>query len=87
MDEILIKAKSDTAIQSYTIKRELSSVGSEHLPYKQRVDGSNPSVPTKKRRLYQKQKEINHQDHKGFTQSSQISGIHFFSFVAFVQTL
>jgi hypothetical protein len=25
---------------------ELSSVGSEHLPYKQRVDGSNPSVPT-----------------------------------------
>ena len=27
---------------------ELSSVGSEHLPYKQRVDGSNPSVPTKR---------------------------------------
>ena len=46
MDEILIKAKSDTAIQSYTIKRELSSVGSEHLPYKQRVIGSSPIVPT-----------------------------------------
>jgi hypothetical protein len=31
-------------------RRELSSVGSEHLPYKQRVDGSNPSVPTMKSR-------------------------------------
>ncbi len=28
-------------------KRELSSAGSEHLPYKQRVDGSNPPAPTK----------------------------------------
>ncbi len=28
-------------------KRELSSVGSEHLPYKQGVAGSNPAVPTK----------------------------------------
>jgi hypothetical protein len=27
-------------------KREFSSAGSEHLPYKQRVDGSNPSTPT-----------------------------------------
>ena len=27
--------------------RELSSVGLEHLPYKQRVAGSNPAVPTK----------------------------------------
>jgi hypothetical protein len=26
--------------------RELSSVGSEHLPYKQRVTGSNPVAPT-----------------------------------------
>ena len=26
--------------------RELSSAGSEHLPYKQRVGGSNPSAPT-----------------------------------------
>ena len=27
---------------------ELSSVGSERLPYKQRVGGSNPSAPTLK---------------------------------------
>ena len=26
---------------------ELSSAGSEHLPYKQRVTGSNPVAPTK----------------------------------------
>ncbi len=30
------------------IFRELSSVGSERLPYKQRVGGSNPSAPTPK---------------------------------------
>ena len=29
--------------------REHSSVGLEHLPYKQRVGGSTPSAPTKKR--------------------------------------
>ncbi len=29
-------------------KRGLSSAGSEHLPYKQRVTGSNPVAPTKK---------------------------------------
>ena len=29
-------------------KREHSSAGSEHLPYKQRVRGSNPFAPTKK---------------------------------------
>jgi hypothetical protein len=29
-------------------EREFSSAGSEHLPYKQRVGGSNPSTPTKK---------------------------------------
>ena len=28
-------------------KRELSSAGSEHLPYKQGVTGSNPVAPTK----------------------------------------
>ena len=27
-------------------KWALSSAGSEHLPYKQRVGGSNPSAPT-----------------------------------------
>jgi hypothetical protein len=30
------------------VKRELSSAGSEHLPYKQRVTGSNPVAPTGK---------------------------------------
>ena len=29
------------------VNRELSSARSEHLPYKQRVGGSNPSAPTK----------------------------------------
>src|SRR5690606_152864 len=29
-------------------RRELSSAGSEHLPYKQRVGGSNPSAPTQR---------------------------------------
>ena len=29
-------------------KREHSSAGSEHLPYKQRVRGSNPCAPTEK---------------------------------------
>ena len=30
----------------HSFKREFSSAGSEHLPYKQRVGGSNPSTPT-----------------------------------------
>ena len=29
------------------LRREHSSVGLEHLPYKQRVGGSTPSAPTK----------------------------------------
>ena len=33
----------------HSAKREFSSAGSEHLPYKQRVGGSNPSTPTKPR--------------------------------------
>ena len=32
-------------------EREFSSAGLEHLPYKQRVGGSNPSTPTKTRPL------------------------------------
>ena len=28
--------------------RAFSSAGSEHLPYKQRVGGSNPSTPTRR---------------------------------------
>ena len=34
-----VKKASDVA-------RAFSSAGSEHLPYKQRVGGSNPSTPT-----------------------------------------
>ena len=30
-------------------KWEFSSVGSEHLPYKQGVAGSNPTIPTKQK--------------------------------------
>ena len=32
--------------------REHSSVGLEHLPYKQRVGGSTPSAPTKASQFY-----------------------------------
>ena len=40
-----------------TIKKwEHSSAGSEHLPYKQRVLGSNPSVPTEFEDLLSKTK-------------------------------
>ena len=31
-----------------TKTRAFSSAGSEHLPYKQRVGGSNPSTPTER---------------------------------------
>jgi hypothetical protein len=37
--------------QGKPLKRELSSAGSEHLPYKQRVGGSNPSAPTERQPL------------------------------------
>jgi hypothetical protein len=35
------------------LKGEFSSAGSEHLPYKQRVGGSNPSTPTQYRQGFQ----------------------------------
>ena len=38
-------------------KRALSSAGSERLPYKQRVGGSNPSAPTN-RILFEIQKKL-----------------------------
>ena len=34
------------ALNSTFEAREFSSAGSEHLPYKQRVTGSNPVTPT-----------------------------------------
>ena len=36
-----------TSIFAIPNKGEISSAGSEHLPYKQRVTGSNPVSPTK----------------------------------------
>ena len=36
------------SLQHQNRKRDFSSAGSEHLPYKQRVNGSNPLSPTKK---------------------------------------
>ena len=36
--------KNENAMRYF---RAFSSAGSEHLPYKQRVGGSNPSTPTK----------------------------------------
>ena len=41
-------------LHSQKKKRAFSSAGSEHLPYKQRVGGSNPSTPTSKSRTYKK---------------------------------
>jgi hypothetical protein len=35
------------SIFAFPKRREFSSAGSEHLPYKQRVTGSNPVTPTK----------------------------------------
>ena len=37
---------SSTFASLLTATRAVSAVGSEHLPYKQRVGGSNPSLPT-----------------------------------------
>ena len=44
-----IKSDSDYLCNPFWEEREweFSSAGSEHLPYKQRVGGSNPSTPTK----------------------------------------
>ena len=39
-------------------KREHSSVGSEHLPYKQRVGGSNPSAPTNIQKDFQEAESL-----------------------------
>ena len=42
---------------SGSLTRAFSSAGSEHLPYKQRVGGSNPSTPTPKRKSYEEIRE------------------------------
>ena len=43
--------------------RAFSSAGSEHLPYKQRVGGSNPSTPTKTKitKLHHEEKSRSHE--------------------------
>ena len=41
-----LKSTRLTETEASQAERELSSVGSERLPYKQRVGGSNPSAPT-----------------------------------------
>ena len=43
--KIFVNSKKDS-IFAPDYKRVLSSAGSEHLPYKQRVTGSNPVGPT-----------------------------------------
>ena len=54
--EVRKKIKKNLVVQKKCItfasankKRAFSSAGLEHLPYKQRVGGSNPSTPTKTR--------------------------------------
>jgi hypothetical protein len=42
-----IPAKRPGVLQEIKKYREFSSVGLEHLPYKQRVTGSTPVTPTK----------------------------------------
>ena len=44
--KILQFAKMSLPLQRKNEMRAFSSAGSEHLPYKQRVGGSNPSTPT-----------------------------------------
>lgn len=45
-----------TFFKRLKINREHSSAGSEHLPYKQRVLGSNPSAPTELKKGFRKLK-------------------------------
>ena len=43
---VLFESEDQRGCRTKETKRERSSVGSERLPYKQRVGGSNPSAPT-----------------------------------------
>jgi hypothetical protein len=43
--ELIFEQQANAPIFAFQ-KREFSSAGSEHLPYKQRVTGSNPVTPT-----------------------------------------
>ena len=44
--KIFVDKKNVLPLHSQSTMRAFSSAGSEHLPYKQRVGGSNPSTPT-----------------------------------------
>ena len=44
--KVLLVQEFAVSLQSQFKNRALSSAGSERLPYKQRVVGSNPSAPT-----------------------------------------
>ena len=50
---MLVLVKKDLYLHSEFVKREHSSAGSEHLPYKQGVTGSNPVAPTTKSSTYE----------------------------------
>ena len=46
------KSEKKPNFAAQKIERELSSVGSEHRPYKAGVVGSSPTVPTKSKITY-----------------------------------
>ena len=46
--EKFVDSEKSSTFASQLSDRAFSSAGSEHLPYKQRVGGSNPSTPTKR---------------------------------------
>ena len=48
----MVSDKTCNFAPAFENKRAFSSVGLEHLPYKQRVGGSNPSTPTKKNKHF-----------------------------------
>ena len=48
-DEVPSSTLGDGSNLTNHLNRALSSAGSERLPYKQRVGGSNPSAPTQEK--------------------------------------
>ena len=48
----MVSDKTCNFAPAFENKRAFSSVGLEHLPYKQRVGGSNPSTPTQKNKHF-----------------------------------
>ena len=57
--KILDNQKIVVPLQRFRRERALSSAGSERLPYKQRVGGSNPSAPTLKNTNLDGQNRLN----------------------------